>query len=104
MPIIYKTLQAQEDVINIWRYSFKFWGEKQADNYVDELNHAFHLLANEPKICRLRNEIKPPVRIYHLNKHLIIYIEVKGGIQLIRILHESSDYHSHIQDTGTEQS
>lgn len=94
MSRIQKTAAAKEDLINIWLYTYKNWGEKQADLYVDDLERAFLLLADAPLICRLREELIPPVRIHHFNHHLVIYVETKDGISLVRVLHESSDYES----------
>lgn len=97
MPLIQKSAAAREDLINIWRYTYTNWGEPQADLYNKELENALSLLADAPLICRLREEISPPVRIHHFRKHLVVYVEVEGGINLIRILHESSDYESHLE-------
>lgn len=72
MPSIHKTGEAKEDLINIWLYTYKNWGEKQAEPYLDDLGRAFQLLVNAPLICRLREELKPPVRIHHFNHHLAL--------------------------------
>ena len=97
MPRVYKTAEAKEDLINIWSYTYKNWGEAQADLYHGELERAFELLADSPLICRLREELQPPVRLHHYNHHLIVYIEVESGINLVRVLHESMDYESHLE-------
>jgi len=101
MPLIHKTKEAREDLINIWRYTYKNWGEEQADRYNNELDKTIKLLAKEPLISRLREELDPPVRIHHFNHHLIVYVEIERGISLVRVLHESSDYESHLE--GAEQ-
>lgn len=99
MPFVIKTTQAQEDLIDIWRYTYEKWGEAQADLYLDDLENALQLLAHEPLICRKREELTPPVRIHHTHKHLVIYIEIESGIRLIRVLHESCDYETHLEGT-----
>ncbi len=38
---IHKLAQAEEDLTEIWRYSFEIWGEAQADSYYDALNRSF---------------------------------------------------------------
>lgn len=100
MPIIFKTDRAREDLINIWRYTYREWGEQQADHYCDGLAKAFELLAETPQVRRLRTELTPPVRIHHVKHHLIVYLEIEGGIRLIRILHGSMEMDSHL-DSGS---
>ena len=45
MPRIIKQALAEQDLIEIWLYTFHEWGEKQADNYIDDLDAAIKLLA-----------------------------------------------------------
>jgi len=82
---------AEQDLNNIWLYSFKNWGEAQADHYLDQLSKAIELLESTPLMSRERLEFIPPVRIHHHASHLIIYVAFESGIDLIRVLHESMD-------------
>jgi len=70
MPCIYKQTQAKQDLIDIWLYTFEQWGEAQADTYLDDLEAALLLLAEQPLICRERTEFIPSVRIHHHARHL----------------------------------
>ena len=45
---IHKQVLAEQDLVDIWLYSFNNWGEHQADKYIDELEKAFLLLAENP--------------------------------------------------------
>lgn len=87
---------AEEDLIDIWHYTWQTWGEKQADNYLNALEDVMLLLAKQPKISRERTEFNPPVRIHPHAQHLIVYQVIKDGIKLIRILHKSMDVESRI--------
>ena len=82
---------AEQDLNNIWLYSFQDWGEAQADQYFDQLNNAIELLGNAPLMCHIRQEFTPPVRIHHHASHLIIYVATEDNIEIIRVLHESMD-------------
>ncbi|OUS14102.1 hypothetical protein A9Q89_01145 [Gammaproteobacteria bacterium 53_120_T64] len=82
---------AEQDLNNIWLYSFQNWGEAQADRYFDQLSKAIELLGKTPLMCRERLEFTPPVRIHHHVSHLIIYVAAEGGIDVVRVLHESMD-------------
>lgn len=91
MPRIIKQAQAEQDLLDIWLYTFSEWGEKQADVYIDNLSEALALLANQPLICRERLEFSPPVRIHRHAHHLIVYLAQDDGINVVRVLHESMD-------------
>lgn len=49
------------------------------------------LLAQQPLSCKLREEFNLAVRIHHCQHHLIVYLENKASIRIIRVLHESMD-------------
>ena len=40
MPRIIKQVQAEQDLLDIWLYTFNAWGERQTDKYLDELDQA----------------------------------------------------------------
>ena len=89
MSFVYKSASTEEDLVNIWLYSYQQWGEAQADHYLDSLDAALDLLADTPLICREREEFTPPVRIHLHNHHLIVYQVIDNGINIIRVLHKS---------------
>ena len=97
MPRILKQAQAEQDLVEIWLYTFNEWGEKQADKYLDELDAAIRLLAGQPLSCRERTELNPPVRIHHHAHHLITYLSLEDGISVIRVLHENMDMDDHLE-------
>jgi toxin ParE1/3/4 len=41
MPRVSKQASTEQDLIEIWLYTFNEWGEKQADRYLDDLAVAF---------------------------------------------------------------
>jgi len=96
MPRITKQTQVDQDLIEIWLYTFKAWGEQQADKYLDDLDAAIQLLAEQPLICRERIELVPPIRIHHHEHHLIVYLAIGDGINIVRVLHENMDVDSHL--------
>ena len=94
---ILKQAQAEQDLVEIWLYTFNEWGEYQADKYLDDLDGAIRLLAEQPLICRERTELNPPVRIHHHAHHLIAYQVLEDGIRVVRVLHKSMDADSHLE-------
>jgi len=98
MPHVSKQALAEQDLIDIWLYTFDEWGEKQADRYLDDLADAFNLLAEQPLQCRERSEFNHPVRIHHHAHHLIVYLAIEDGVNIVRVLHENMDVDSHLEE------
>ena len=94
MPRIIKQALAEQDLLDIWLYTFNEWGEQQADEYLDELNQAIQLLAGQPLMCRERFELTPPVRIDRHAHHLVADLALDDGITVVRVLHESMEIDS----------
>jgi toxin ParE1/3/4 len=97
MPRVAKQVQAEQDLLDIWMYTFNEWGEQQADDYLDELDTAIQLLAEQPLMCRERLELEPPVRIHRHAHHLVVYLALDDGINIVRVLHESMDVDSQLE-------
>ena len=89
---------AEKDLESIWRYTEQEWGIRQAEDYIDQMDEAFQLVADQPLMCRERQEFSPPVRIHHQAHHLIVYKIDIDGITVIRVLHESMDIDEQLSD------
>jgi len=90
------THQAEQDLIEIYCYSFLNHGQKQADQYAETLKTSCQTLADHPLLCRERNEFTPPVRIHHVKKHFIVYQVEADKIVIVRFLHDRMDIGLHI--------
>ena len=71
---ILKSALAENDLIEIWEYSFEQWSAAQADKYVDELNDAIQLLADNPKLGAERDFVRKGYRVLFVNRHAIYYV------------------------------
>lgn len=87
---------ANEDLINIWIFTYENWGADQADLYLDRMEEKIFSLAENPKKYRLRQQFTPAVRICPHESHIIIYIDDSDSIDIIRVLHDSMDTEQHI--------
>lgn len=90
--------QAEHDLIEIYRYGFLTYGEIKADLYINALKDKCEFLAENPSLCRERQELTPPVRICHHKKHLIIYTVETGCILIVRFCHERMDIPRYLDD------
>ena len=88
--------EAENDLIEIYRYGFLNHGERQAERYQEALKEKCQFLADNPLLCRERDEFTPPVRIHHHKKHLIIYTIEADHILIVRIRHERMDLPQHL--------
>ncbi len=88
--------EAENDLIEAYRYGLLNHGERQAELYQESLKQKCQFLADNPLLCRERDEFMPPVRIHHHKKHLIIYIIEADHILIVRIRHERMDLPQHL--------
>ena len=51
-----------------------------------------------PDMAPERRDFRPPVRIHHYEKHLIIYVIEDSGILIVRVLHQSQDVPAQLSD------
>ena len=91
------SLEATEDLYNIWEYTVNTWSEQQADNYYTLLEHSFTEIAENPEHCgKPYNKIYPGLRALHVSHHMVFFvIQPNGKVLIVRILHEQMDYARH---------
>lgn len=90
------TVTAQQDMIDIGRFTTEKWGKRQRDRYLRQLDDAFKLLARQPDIGRDAGEIKPGYKKFSHGSHIIFYrAGTESRIVVIRILHNSMDTDRH---------
>ena len=93
---IHKYALAEQDIINIWIYSFENWGLVQADTYHGQLDNAFSLIANNPSIGVACDIVREGYRKYAVNRHLIWYYFSDTTLYIVRVLGEEMDYGTHV--------
>ncbi len=89
---------ASNDIRSIARYTQDTWGRDQRWQYLDGLNEKLEMLAAMPEMAAERCDFRPPVRIQHYEKHLIIYVITESGILIVRVLHQSQDVPAQLSD------
>lgn len=98
MPRYIFSNEADNDLIEIYRYGFLNHGERKAELYQEALKEKCQFLADNQYICRERDEFTPPVRIHHHKKHLIIYTIEADNILIIRFCHERMDILQYLEN------
>ena len=87
------TNEAQNDLENIWFYTYENLSIKQADRYYKLLLDEIEYLANNPKVGQDYSHVRKDYLRSNVKSHLILYkINQKENlIEIIRILHQRMD-------------
>lgn len=85
---------AEDDLLEILLYGIEEHGLTQAERYKAQLEKAFDTLSHNPEIARLRHEISPPVRVYPVQKHMIVYSLLEDGktVFVLRVRHHRENW------------
>ena len=62
-----------------------------ADNYLDHIYRVCSLIADNPEMGVIRNEIKDGVRSFPVENHVIFYTSKAKGIAVLRVWPSAQD-------------
>ena len=79
------SLQAEEDLIQIYLYGVKTFGELQTENYFTSLEKTFERIAKNPEMYPLATEIKAGYRFCVHISHTI-YFTLEDQVTIVRII------------------
>ena len=91
---------ARRRIIEIWRYTDKTWGEKQADKYIRGLYEAIDEIAIKKYLWR-KIEHEDGVGIYFMRyeHHYVFFRELsKNELGVVNVLHESMDIPNRLKE------
>ena len=88
------TAQADQDIIDIYLWGCREFGQPQAERYHAGLAAALDLIAENPRIARERHEFTPAVRLHPYQSHMIVYLLDDMGVLVVRVLHGRQDWES----------
>ena len=89
---------ARADLEAIWVYTAEQWGVEQAERYLKGLFGCFEELAANPWLGRERDDVKAAYRSFPQGRHVVFYVVVPAGIEVIGIVHQSADVASHLEE------
>lgn len=84
------TARAEADLFDIAVTGYRQFGIRQAEAYAGGLEHAFRLLADDPRMGRKADAIRPGVHRHECAAHVILYEPVEGGVLILAIVHRRS--------------
>ncbi|MBT8447558.1 MAG: type II toxin-antitoxin system RelE/ParE family toxin [Gammaproteobacteria bacterium] len=82
---------AVSDLEEIWVYTGQRWGVEQAERYLESLFVCFEDLAGNPQLGRQRDEVKAGYRGFPQGRHVVFYLIVPTGIEVIAVVHQNAD-------------
>lgn len=85
------SLQAEQDVEDIFDYTLEKFGLEQAVTYTSELEPVFYQLVANPELGQSRHEIRKGLRSVSYRSHVIFYRILKTRIRIVRVLHSARD-------------
>lgn len=81
---------AEQDLDEIWSYVAEDASPDTAVRLIDALIQRFELLAEQPRMGRLRREFGADVRSFTVENH-VIYYRSDGDVLIARVLHGRRD-------------
>lgn len=81
---------AEQDLDEIWSYVAEDASPATAGRFIDAIIDRFELLAEQPRMGRLRPEFAPGVRSFAVENH-VIYYRHDGDVLIARVLHGRRD-------------
>lgn len=94
MARIVRRPRAEVDLLFIWGYIANESNEDRADRYLRRLNDVISYLAQQPLMGRPRPEIDEGIRSFVAESHLIFYLVLEDGMEVVRVLHGSQELES----------
>jgi len=94
------SVQASEDIENIWLSTFENWSLEQADRYVNLIFEEIEYLADNPKSGRDFNHIRRNYRCSKVKSHIVFYrlTDTQNSIEIIRVLHQRMDIENRLSE------
>jgi toxin ParE1/3/4 len=80
--------RAEADLLDIAAYTLRTWGEDQTIRYITDLETCCKMLADQPKLGRPCDAIRPGLRRMECGRHIPFYRQEARGILVSRILHQ----------------
>ena len=97
MPTVVIRPRALVDLAEIWTYIADD-NVEQADIFVDLVDSKFQALAGHPGMGRSRPELATDIRSFPAGRHVIFYISISDGIDVVRVLHGARDIEAVLQE------
>ena len=91
--------KANEDIDNIWLYTFENWSKEQADRYYNLILDEIEYIAENFESGKSMEHLRKGYRATKVKSHIIFYKKSnKNIVEIIRVLHQRMDIENRIND------
>lgn len=94
---VFRSPEAQEDLLDIWHYGANEWSPEQADRHLRDIENMCDRFRDDPKLGHKRDDLIPNLRSMYVRPHLIFYRTSAGAVTIVRVLHERFDTAMHFR-------
>jgi toxin ParE1/3/4 len=88
--------KADQDLEEIYVFSYRNFGEAKADAYLEALAECFTLLAEQPSLGRRIDHIRPGYLRHEHHAYSIFFRREADGILIMRVLYKGRDMRRHL--------
>lgn len=96
MGKVWRTTQAEFDLLEIWTYVARD-NLAAADKLIRSIDEKFQFLAENPTAGEKLEQIRVGLRASPVGKYVVYYLATDDGIQVYRVLHGSRDRETHLR-------
>ena len=97
MPSYNLTIAAEEDLRDIWRYTYETWGFGQAERYFDRIEACCDALGSDTVGSKTLDGLPNGIRIQRCEHHYIVWLDEERPI-ILAILHKRMDFVRRLKD------
>jgi toxin ParE1/3/4 len=90
MAQVRTSVRAEEDMLDIWSF-IAMDDPIAADKFTAHIQQKCQMLAENPRVGRLRQELGQNIRGYPVGEYVIFYMPEEDGVYLVRVLHGARD-------------
>ena len=88
--------KAEQDFVDILRYTGETWGETQFLVYRDKIHEALQTLRSNPRLGHRRSDLPATHQAFLVGSHIIVYRMRGDTVAVMRILHQRMSLGKHI--------
>ena len=89
--------RAQYDLVGIYKYGIKYFGQTPATQYLCELENFLIELASRPELAKDASSISNFLKFYSFKSHVIFYMfDNDNEIYIVRVLGKRMNFVEHL--------
>lgn len=89
--------KAQNDLVGIYKFGTKYFGENRAQDYLEDIETFLLELADRPELSKDASTISKALKYYNYKAHVIFYIfDNTKEIFIVRVLGKRMNFIEHL--------